>query len=171
MHTAAFAREVFGNIREFALDALEGLPDEALTWQPADGANTIAWLVWHLARVQDDHIAHLAGSPQVWDADPAWATRFGLEAGDRRIGYGDTAEQVAQFAPADATVMTEYLDAVTDRTLAYLDGVGDEAHWDRVVDERWDPPVTARVRLASVVSDDLQHVGQIAYLRGLYERS
>jgi uncharacterized damage-inducible protein DinB len=170
MHTAALAREIFTNIREFTFEVLDALPHEALTWQPTHGANTIAWLVWHLTRVQDDHVAHLADESQAWDDDAGWALRFGVDPADRRIGYGDTADQIVQIAPTDPTVLTDYLDAVTDRTLAYLDAVDDEAHWDRIVDERWDPPVTARVRLASVLQDDLQHVGQAAYVRGLYER-
>ena len=52
------------------------------------------------------------------------------------------------------------------RTVAHLAGLS-EADLDRVVDERWDPPVTLGVRLVSVISDDLQHAGQAAYLRGL----
>ena len=169
MTTAALGRELFGNIRAFTHDALDGCPAGAVLWRPDPEANSIAWLVWHLTRIQDDHVANLAGRDQVWDGDD-WATRFGLAAGDRRLGYGDTADQVAQVAPADPAVLTDYLDAVTERTLAYLDAVEDEAEWDRVVDTRWDPPVTARVRLASVVQDCLQHIGQVEYLRGLYER-
>jgi hypothetical protein len=38
-----------------------------------------------------------------------------------------------------------------------------------VVDASWDPPVTLGVRLVSVISDDLQHAGQAAYLRGMIE--
>lgn len=170
MHTAAFASEIFRNIRGFTNELLDALPHEALTWQPSPHANTIAWLVWHLARVQDDHVAHLADGSQVWDDEAGWALRFGLDPDDRRIGYGDSADQVAQLAPTDPGVLAEYLDAVTERTLAYLGTVDDESHWERIVDERWDPPVTAGVRLASVVQDDLQHVGQAEYLRGLYER-
>ena len=51
-------------------------------------------------------------------------------------------------------------------TLAYLSRVTSE-ELDRVVDRRWDPPVTAGVRLVSVVGDCLQHLGQAAYVRGL----
>ena len=43
----------------------------------------------------------------------------------------------------------------------------DPVSLDRVVDERWDPPVTLGVRLISVVDDDVQHTGQAAYLKGL----
>ena len=169
MTVSSLGLELFSNIREFAHDALDGLPHEALTWRADHEANTIAWLVWHLARVQDDHVAGLARSEQVW-VRGGWAVRFGLDADEMRIGYGDDSDEVAAIAPAGGQVLTDYLDAVTERTLAWLrDAEGDD--WDRIVDERWDPPVTARVRLASIISDDLQHVGQIAYLRGLYERA
>jgi hypothetical protein len=38
------------------------------------------------------------------------------------------------------------------------------------VDDYWDPPVTLGVRLVSIISDDLQHVGQAAFIRGVIER-
>ncbi|MAT06925.1 MAG: hypothetical protein CL424_17980 [Acidimicrobiaceae bacterium] len=168
MTTVGLGRELVSNIREFALDVLDGLPDEALTWRPDPDANTIAWLVWHLARVQDDHVAGIADHDQIWTSD-AWARRFGLSDDDTRIGYGDTSDDVAALVPESREALVEYLDAVTDRTLSWLDDA-EHDDWDRVVDERWNPPVTARVRLASVISDDLQHVGQAAYVRGIYER-
>ena len=59
---------------------------------------------------------------------------------------------------------------MTERTLAYLDSIPDDEHSERIVDTRWDPPVTAQVRLASVVQDCLQHLVQVEYLRGLHER-
>jgi hypothetical protein len=45
-----------------------------------------------------------------------------------------------------------------------------EADLTRVVDRNWDPPVTVSVRLVSVIADDLQHVGQAAYVRGILQR-
>lgn len=170
MRIGIFARESFENIRTFAGDVLRGLPPEALTWRPDDEANTIAWLIWHLARVQDDHVAHLADGAQVWSQD-GWAERFGIEPGDMGIGYGDSSDDVAALRPDSAETLISYLDAVTDRTLGYLDEVDDATEWDRIVDTSWDPPVTAAVRLSSVIADDLQHVGQAAYVRGLYERT
>jgi hypothetical protein len=58
---------------------------------------------------------------------------------------------------------------VRERTSAYLATLtpGD---LDRVVDERWDPPVTLGVRLISIADDEIQHAGQAAYARGLLER-
>jgi hypothetical protein len=54
-------------------------------------------------------------------------------------------------------------------TVDYLATLEDD-DYDRVVDERWDPPVTLAVRLLSVLDDAMQHVGQAAYVRGLVDR-
>ncbi len=69
---------------------------------------------------------------------------------------------------ASADLLADYLGAVHGRTVEYVAGLT-EADLDSVVDERWDPPVTLGVRLVSVVGDDLQHLGQAAYVRGLLE--
>jgi hypothetical protein len=76
---------------------------------------------------------------------------------------------VAAVQVDSADLLTGYYDAVHERTVAYLTTLSD-ADLDRIVDERWDPPVTLGVRLVSVISDDLQHAGQAAYARGLIER-
>ena len=120
--------------------------------------------VWHLTRIQDDHIADVAGQAQVWE-EGDWAERFGLPSGSMDTGYGHDRGQVLSVR-ADADTFTEYHRAVAARTTAFLQDL-DPTELDRVVDERWDPAVTLGVRLASVASDDLQHVGQAAYVRGL----
>lgn len=130
--------------------------------------NTIAWLIWHLTRVQDDHVAEVAGHEQTWISD-GWHDRFGLPFDAHAIGYGQSATEVGRVA-ASAELLTGYLDAVHARTIAYVRGLSPD-DLDRVVDERWDPPVTLGVRLVSVISDDLQHAGQAAYARGVLSRS
>jgi uncharacterized damage-inducible protein DinB len=77
---------------------------------------------------------------------------------------------VAAVRPASAQVLLDYYDAVHARTVDFLRGLS-PAQLDRVVDERWDPPVTLGVRLVSIVNDDTQHVGQAAYVRGLLGRT
>lgn len=140
----------------------DGLGEDAATWRPAPGANTIAWLLWHTARVQDDHIADLAGIPQVW---PEWHERSGLPFDVTDTGYGHTPEQVAavQLPPGD---LRRYHAAVHARTRAYVHGL-DARELERVVDTSWDQPVTVSVRLVSVIGDCLQHLGQAAYVRGI----
>jgi uncharacterized damage-inducible protein DinB len=164
MDVSALLLELFGRVPPLVRDAVDGLTPAQLVEQPASGANTIGWLVWHLTRVQDDHIAHVMGVDQLW-AEGDWASRFGLEPDVSNIGYGHTGEQVAHVRPESSAALVEYLDAVQARTEAWLGGLG-AADLDRVVDTRWDPPVTLGVRLVSVADDSLQHVGQAAYVRG-----
>jgi uncharacterized damage-inducible protein DinB len=157
--------DLFGRLPELVRSAVHDLSPDELTRAPAPGANTVGWLVWHLTRVQDDHVAEVAGRTQVWQEDD-WAPRFGLASGTTETGYGWSAEQVAGLRPESSEVLVAYYDAVAERTTAFLAGLSD-GDLDRVVDERWDPPVTLGVRLVSVADDDLEHVGQAAYLRGL----
>jgi uncharacterized damage-inducible protein DinB len=156
--------DAFERILSVASAAVDGLSEDQLAARPTPDANSIAWLVWHLARVQDDHVAELAGAEQVYTAQ-AFSARFGLPFDDDAIGFGFSSEEVGQVR-ADAELLTDYLRAVTSATTSYLATLGDE-EYERVVDEDWDPPVTLAVRLVSVVSDDLQHAGQAAYVRGL----
>jgi Protein of unknown function (DUF664) len=157
--------ELYSRIPPLARSAVEGLDVDRLTYAPTPSANTIAWLVWHLARVQDHHVAEVLGADQLWIGGP-WAARFGLAPDSTNTGYGHAAGQVAAVRPDGPQVLLEYLDAVDRRTRTMLAGLvpGD---LDRIVDRRWDPPVTLGVRLVSIADDSLQHAGQAAYLRGL----
>lgn len=165
MDSSALLLELYGRIPPLAARVVKGLDVATLTRPPAAGANTIAWLVWHLARVQDHHVAELLEADQLWVTGD-WAATFGLEADPDNTGYGHTAEQVLAIQPSSPSVLTEHLAAVQARTVAMLDGVTD-AELDRIVDRRWDPPVTLGVRLVSIADDSLQHLGQAAYVRGL----
>jgi len=148
--------------------AADGLTAEQLVWAPGPGANPVGWLLWHLTRVQDHHVAEVLGADQVW-VDGDWAARFGLEPDPQNTGYAHTPEQVAQVRPADAQVLVDYHEAVAARTREFVRTLS-PADLDRVVDERWDPPVTLGVRLVSILNDDAQHAGQAAYVRGLIRR-
>jgi uncharacterized damage-inducible protein DinB len=168
MTPADLLTDAFGRIRDLTHRVLGDIDDEVLAWRPGPDANSIGWLVWHLLRVQDDHVAEVAGTAQVW-ASQGYAGRAGLPYADEATGYAQSSEEVGAFATS-AGLLREYADAVTDATLAFVAGISAEA-LDRVVDESWDPPVTLGVRLVSVVGDDLQHLGQAAYVKGLHARS
>ena len=150
-------------VRDSAVAAVEGLDDDRLAHRPAPGANSIAWLVWHLARVQDDHIAGVADLDQVWTAQ-GFEERFDLGVGDA-IGYGMSSDEVGRVR-AGAELLAAYVEAVHAQSVGWVETL-QPADLDRVVDDSWDPPVTLGVRLLSVVNDDLQHAGQAAYVRGL----
>ncbi|MEU3956932.1 DUF664 domain-containing protein [Streptomyces achromogenes] len=167
MHAKDILIDGYGRIREEVHAVLDGLGPEELHHRPAPDANTIAWLVWHLTRVQDDHIADAFDLDQVWLAQD-WQKRFGLDLPRHDTGYGHTPAKVAKVRVESAELLTGYYDAVHEQTLGILRALAAK-DLERVVDERWDPPVGLGVRLVSVLSDDLQHVGQAAYLRGLVQ--
>jgi hypothetical protein len=168
MDVAALLAELYGRVPPLAQQAVDGLAPDRLTEPPSPGANTIAWLVWHLARVQDHHVSELLDTEQLWVTGD-WAARFGLEPDPRNTGYGHTPEQVLSVRPSDPAVLIDYLAATDARCRELLDRL-QPGDLDKVVDRRWDPPVTMGVRLVSVADDCLQHAGQAAYVRGLLER-
>jgi hypothetical protein len=165
MDVAELLGEIYGRILPLAESVVAGSDVETLTTPVTGGANPIAWLVWHAARVQDDHVAEVMGVEQLW-ARGDWAPRFGLDPDPTNTGYGHTPAEVAAVRPDGPEVLVEYLGAVAARTFEYLRTL-DEADLDRIVDRRWDPPVTLGVRLVSVADDSLQHLGQAAYARGM----
>ena len=168
MNGAEVLSDAFGRIREVVHEVMDGLDPAALHYQPDVEANSIAWLLWHLARVEDDHIAAAFGLEQLWTAQ-GWHLRFALPFEPEAVGFGQGPADVAAVRVSDPALLTGYHDAVSEVTARCLAGLPD-AELDRVVDDRWDPPVTLGVRLVSVVADGLQHAGQAAYLRGVFER-
>jgi hypothetical protein len=159
--------DAFERIRDAVHPAVNGLSPEELAFRPDSESNSIAWLVWHLTRIQDDHVAGVAGHEQVWTA-AGWADRFGLPLDPGDTGYGHDPDAVAAVT-ADAHVLLGYYEDVHEKTLEFLRSLR-ESDLTRVVDGSWDPPVTMGVRLVSVVADDLQHVGQAAFVRGIVQR-
>jgi len=157
--------DAFSRIHDTVHHVVDGLDQQALAHRPDGTGNSIAWLVWHLSRIQDDHVAHLAETDQLWTAG-GWAERFALPLPELDTGYGHGGEQVDALGTAPGELLTAYYDAVHEVTLGYVSGLADD-DFARVVDRSWDPPVTLGVRLVSVVNDDLQHAGQAAYVRGL----
>jgi uncharacterized damage-inducible protein DinB len=165
MRSAELLTYAYDQVHDTLRSALGGAPPEELTRRPAAEANTVAWLAWHLLRVQDDHVAEIAGREQVWTAD-GWAGRFDLPFDTSATGYGFDPDEVAAVRVPSADLLLGYADAVHRASAAYLGGLSDD-DLDRVVDDSYDPPVTVGVRLVSVLVDDLQHLGQLSYARGM----
>jgi uncharacterized damage-inducible protein DinB len=170
MTTAAdLLTDAFNRIQEGVHGVLDGLGGAELVARLDPEANTIAWLVWHLTRVQDDHVAALSGREQAWQ-ELGWVDRFGLPFDPDATGYGQTPIDVGKVQPSAPELLAGYHDTVHARTLDFVATLG-EHDLARVVDDSWDPPVTLGARLVSVISDDLQHVGQAAIIRGVLERA
>lgn len=161
-------RDAFTRVHEDLPRALAGLGAQALLWRPDAEANPIGWLAWHMARGQDVQVADVAGRAPVYTSQ-GFLERFALPYSADAIGYGQTSAEVGEFAVVDGSLLLEYYAAVHAMTLAVIEPMT-AADYDRIVDTTWDPPVTAAVRLVSTVNDVTQHLGQIGYLRGLWER-
>lgn len=168
MKSADLLTDAFTRVRETVHSAVEGLSRADLHARLDDGANSIGWLVWHLTRIQDDHVSDASGVEQVWFSED-WAARFDLPFPKDATGYGHSSADVAAVRVGSAELLLGYHDAVHERTLSFVRGLDNKA-LDRIVDEAWSPPVTLGVRLISVISDDLQHAGQAAFVRGALER-
>ncbi len=168
MNTQDVLVEAYGRIRELVHKAAGGLDQERLSYLPEPGANSIAWLVWHLTRIQDDHVSEITGQDQVWVTGD-WAAALGMEPDPANLGQGHRPDDVAAISPADSSDLLGYHDEVMDRSVEYLRGV-DAAELARIIDDSYTPPVSVGVRLVSVLSDNIQHAGQARYLRGIVDR-
>ncbi|MBW5249933.1 DUF664 domain-containing protein [Streptomyces poriferorum] len=168
MNVAEILTDGYTRIQETVHAAVEGLEPDDLNARPDEGANSIAWLVWHLTRVQDDHLADAADTEQVWFTE-GWAARFDLPFAEGATGYGHSSKEVGAVKVGSADLLLGYYDAVHARSAEFIGRLDGKA-LDRVVDEAWSPPVTLGVRLVSVLADDLQHAGQAAFVRGCLER-
>jgi hypothetical protein len=164
MRSADLLTDAFGRVSELVHQVTADLTPEQLVSRLDGHPNTIAWLIWHLTRVQDSHIADAAGTQQIWVSE-GWAERFALPFDRTATGYGQKPEEVAAVKVDSPSLLTGYYDAVHTRTVEFVDRLTDD-DLARVVDESWDPPVTLGARLVSVISDDLQHAGQAAFVRG-----
>lgn len=165
MGSADILVDAFGRIRDLVHEVVDGLTPDQLAFRIDSQANSIAWLVWHLTRIQDDHIADAAQTEQVWTAG-GWVKQFGLPFDPSATGYAHSADDVAAVRVRSGDLLTGYHDAVHDSTIRYIGRLID-SDLTRIVDQSWDPPVSLGVRLVSVISDDLQHAGQAAFITGV----
>lgn len=160
--------DAFDRIRSVVHDATSDLTPEELAFRVDSDANSIAWLIWHLTRIHDDHLADVMGQEQLWHTAD-WASDFNLPFPTSATGFGHSSKNVAAVKGLTAEQLVSYHDAVSDRTRAYLNQLSED-ELDRIVDESWDPPVTLGVRLISVIGDSLQHAGQAAFIKGIIKR-
>ena len=157
--------DLYGRIPALVRAAVDGLDADQLAASPAPGANTVGWLTWHLTRVQDEHIADAFDLEQIW-TDGGWNDRFGLTPDPANTGYGHSHDEMLAVRPDSSDAVIDYFTVVDERTRSVLAGLV-PSQLERIVDRRWDPPVTLGVRLISVADDCLQHAGQAAYARSL----
>lgn len=156
--------DAFERIRDDSLGVIDSLSPDELSHRIGPGANPIGWLVWHLTRGQDAQVAAARDTEQLWTAE-GHAERCAVPFEDSATGYGQTSDEVGALR-IDPEKLADYVRSVSASTMEYVTGLAD-ADLDRIVDEAWDPPVTLGVRLLSIIGDDLKHLGQAEYIRGL----
>ena len=143
--------------------ALDGLSDDDLTKRPNEQCNPIGWTLWHQYRYEDGVISRITGQPEVWLAD-SWHDKFGLPAGDDRLGMGDALEKVGAFRPTLENLQG-YGAAVREKTLACLQSITPE-ELERELEAPGGAARTAGVALGILMLDHFHHSGQVCYLRG-----
>src|SRR4051812_50158034 len=149
MNVSELLADGLGRVREQMPDVVAGLDDDDLAWRPAPEANSIAWLVWPLARIEDDHVAGVAGTEQVWTSE-GWADRFDLPFRRGEHGFSMSSADVDKVR-ASGDLLAGYYDAVAARSAAYVATLEPD-DLDRIVDASWDPPVTPGARPGRVVN-------------------
>lgn len=161
--------DLLSRARERFDRALEGVTLKQANTRPAPvqapRIDSLTWLAWHTAREIDMQVSALAGTTMVWTA-AGFKERFALDLPDDTEDWRHTPEQAAKVRVTSLELLTDYLDAACALARDYL-GSLDESTLDEVIDHSWDPPVTRRTRLVSIVDDAVQHSGQAMYSRRL----
>ncbi len=156
--------ELFQQVSDVLGKALEGLTLDDISYQPNKDCNSIGWLAWHLSRSQDRAInTDIQHEEQLWIKDK-WYLKFNRLPDPDDRGFGHTSEDVAAFKTPDIKTLLDYHYAVLEQTKQIL-GRLSTADLNRKVNHPRFP--TTGARLVAVINDNLQHVGQVAYLRGL----
>ncbi len=146
----------------------EGLTDEQMKWRPAPTANSIGFILWHVARNEDGRISRTAGRKGDFEQDlwvsGGWFERFGQpetapDPGDR-LGLRSLAIPVPE-------VLISYTKAVNARTAQFLESLDDARLNEHMGDREQQETVSDSLR--HVIVHKNNHHGQIDYLRGLQE--
>jgi hypothetical protein len=161
--------DAFSRVHNVVHQAVDNLTPDELAFRVNGNTNSIAWLVWHLSRVTDDHLSEAASKEQVWIGS-GWAEKFALPFPPDATGYGFGGDDVAAVKVKSGEILIGYFDEVIEEATRFVKHLKDD-DFARVVDDSWTPPVTLAVRLISVISDDLQHAGQAMFIRGIVENS
>lgn len=175
MQLNEFIEQCLEDYRRRVDAATAPLTEEEMGWRPDAESNSIAFIMWHTARVEDRLVNVFArGAEEVWTRD-GWSARTGIPEADHGVNY--SLEQVAALPPITKEDLQEYLEAVREETLTYLRGLDDD-DFDAVPEDRTPfPEFPATVRyfrgrsiggiFRQLVGEEDQHLGQVSYIRGL----
>jgi hypothetical protein len=159
--------DIFERILQELETALDGLTIDDLNRQPSPDCNSIGWLTWHLTRCQDRTTAELLGEEQLWIKDNYYA-KFNRTPDPEDAGIGVTLEDVVAFRSPDALTLLEYHRAVLEQSKRYISGKLSEIELNREFDNPRNLTITnVRTRLMRLINDNMQHLGQVNFVRGM----
>lgn len=156
----------FGGVLRVLERTLDGLTPDDLDKQPHPDSNSMGWLTWHLTRYQDDRIAEFMGADQLWVSEK-WYAQFNRSEDPKDTGIGHSSEEVRAFKSPEAATLLGYHRAVRERTKQYLLSLSLDDLDREISIPRSPQPAKLGGYLVGVLNDNLQHAGQVAYLRGL----
>ena len=159
-----YTENALQRVHDFMALAFADLTPEQLWYRPAVEANSIAWVGWHLTRGLDRRVSDMDRGEQTWIAG-RWYEKYGLPANPKDYGMGHTSDQVDAVRPSGSDVILGYYDAVYQRTLKFL-ATPDADNHDRVLDDSGN---TLAEEMVGMSTGNLQHIGQVGYIRGLIE--
>ena len=160
---ATFAETTFTRSVTMIHQAIDGINEDQVFWQPTPECNSIGWLAWHLTRRKDYYSSKLVDDEQTWVRDQ-WYQRFGMNPVE--TGTGHTLEEVKKFRPP-LPLLLDYIEAANDSAIARVVRASETS-----MDEEVDLDVGRGMKprhtvLNPMLSDCLQHTGQIGYIRGM----
>jgi len=165
MKTSDFILDTLDRMQNAVTAAVDGLSSQELTWRPGEEANSIGFTLWHQLRCEDAFVqGMIQRKPQVWVSEK-WHEKLNLPENPQDVGYGYTAEQVAAFPVPELKDLLEYAEATRAQTVGYLKTMNAES-LDKVVQTPFGELTIGQV-FAILLCEITQHIGQIAYLRGL----
>ena len=166
MNVSDFVTDALNTVRGAVAITLDGLSAEQLNLRPASECNSIGWIIWHMARMQDRGISIITGDSQCW-VNEGWHARYGMPADPTDTGMGHNSEQVSTFKAPDKETLMDHYDAVLQNTLNYLKNMS-ETDAEKNIESSL-TVTTVGGGLLSIVNGNMQHVGQAGYVRGLIE--
>jgi hypothetical protein len=130
-HAAVHSAAVGGNPASAAERTFGGLTDDQMKVRPREDLNSIAWLMWHIARAEDIMLNPVLNDrPQV--LDDAWLKRLNISRRD--FGIGMKSDEVSALTTAiDVGALREYRDAVGKRTRELV-GAYTDADWGGTIE-------------------------------------
>ncbi len=141
--------------------ALDGLTQEEFAWSPGPECNSIAFILWHTARVEDFFVNRIIKREKELYMTEGWQEKMGTP--DK--AYGFSLEELQAWPVPKLEDLRKYVTAVHEKTMAFVNSIPSEK-----LDEVPRPdrsPDAIGTSLGHMSTEIALHVGQICYLRGV----